>query len=108
MSRLWLGLVRCKKLRGSADQTVCILHFCCRRREEGILDCADDGDIWCIALQHYEHHAFLLQVCYHGRVFAKQLYIHTVKALHLGNEHRRTKVYVDGENVGLFARKTHS
>ena len=39
---------------------------------------------------------------------AKQLHIHTVKALHLGNEHRRTNVYFDCENTDIFARKTHS
>ena len=53
---------------GQADQTVCVLHVFCRHREEGVLDCSDDGDIWCTALQHYKHHAFLLQVGYHGNV----------------------------------------
>ena len=41
-------------------------------------------------------------------VFAIQMSIHNVKALHLGHEHRRTNIYFDGENVGLFARKTPS
>ena len=56
----------------SAEHTVCLLHIFCRCCEEGLLVFTDDGNIWCIALQHYKHHAFVLQVRCHGHVFQNQ------------------------------------